>query len=768
MRSSLWPFFLMLAIAPATGFAQQLETLPPAGKVQLAQAAGAPADSYVESRFRPVQAGAGQFYVVGRYRDEGNWYGAGLAFAAGGKRMQVEIVRMQDGVLTRLKQFGREAAGDGRLYAVRLEMAGRMLAVYLNGEKITSVADEALPQGGGSGVLASGAPFEASIPVSGDAAVKPARIALARAPQRLRLQAGEAPQRLQVSAMRAGEGARLPFTARAGDAALLRVEVQGGELVLSPLAAGATTLTLASEQDPNVFNVVEVAIEAAPDATPDATADAPPDARSPAAAPVRAAARALGAAAVPEAGARNVPYDTPLRLRFDQPPVLGTGGAIRVLRRRDNALADTIRVTDEYDLLGHEGQEYRRAVRRQPIVIEGRNAIIHLHSARLQPDEEYYVTIDAGVFAGTLNGQPFNGVARGQGWRFRTRAAVPQRQQITVDDDGAADFRTVQGALNHVMQQPQGTRPVTIAIRDGRYRELLYLRGRNAVTLRGQSRDGVVVDAVNSDGVNPGSGAGQAADSPAIGGGRALFLVEEADLLTLDTLTLRNSALRASPTGGQAEALFFSSEGRLVVKNASLYSEQDTVQVKGYAWFYRSLIAGNVDYVWGNNHAALFEDSELRTVGDSGNPNGGGYLLQARTVGERDNGFVFLNSRLTRGRGPTGNRVPDGATWLARSAGYATSWDHVAFINCRMDAHIAPAGWAGKGVGRQPAPNPAQGTASAGWREYGSMDLDGKPLDLSARRHVRLLTAGEAAAQFGSRAAIFADYGGGSGWNPLP
>jgi pectin methylesterase-like acyl-CoA thioesterase len=758
MPSRYLPLFFVLASAPAQ--AQELSAFPATGKVQLAHTSGAAtqmaADSYVESRFRPLQAGTGQFYVVGRYRDEGNWYGAGLAFAPGGKRMQVEIVRMQDGVLARLKQFGREgtAAGDGRLYAVRLEMAGQMLTVYLNGEKIISVADKALPQAGASGVIASGVAFEASAPASGDAAVKPARIALARAPQRLRLQAGEAPLRLQVSALRGADATQLPFTARAADAALLRVEVQGAALVLSPLAAGATTLTLASQQDPNVFNVVEVAVEARP----------------PAAAPARADAgsTALGAAVVPGAGARNVPYDTPLRLRFDRPPVLGTQGAIRVLRKRDNALADTIRVADEYDVLGYEGQQYRRAVRRQPIAIEGRNVTINLHSARLQPGEEYYVTIDDGVFAGTLNGQPFNGVAKGQGWTFRTRAAVPRRQYLTVDDDGAADFRTVQGALNHVMRQPQGARPVTIEIRDGRYRELLYLRGRNAVTLRGQSRDGVVIDAVNSDGINPGSGAGQAADSPAINGGRSLFLVEDADLLTLDTLTVRNSALRASPTGGQAEALLFSSEGRLAVKNASLYSEQDTVQVKGYAWFYRSLIAGNVDYIWGNNHAALFEDSELRTVGDSGNPKGGGYVLQARTVGENDKGFVFLNSRLTRGPGPTGNLVPDGATWLARSAGYETSWDHVAFINCKMDAHIAPAGWAGKGVGRQPAPNPAQGSATAGWREYGSTDLDGKPLNLGERRHVRLLTADEAAAQFGSRAAIFAGYGGGSGWNPQP
>ena len=575
---------------------------------------------------------------------------------------------------------------------------------------------------------------------------------------------------VSASALRPGETAPLPFAARAGDAALLRVETQGDELVLAPLAAGATTLTLASEQDPNVFNVVQVLIEPPPRAAaPQSGPDAGTGTGTGAGIGIRAGAvMTLGGAVSPEPGARRVPYDTPLRLRFDQPPVLGTAGVIRVLRKRDNALADTIRVADEFDLLGYEGQEYRRAVRRQPIAIEGRNAVIHLHSARLQPGEEYVVTIDNGVFEGALNGQLFQGIGKEQGWTFRTRPAVPARPALTVDDDGEADFRTVQGALNHVMRQPQSARPVTIAIRDGRYQELLYLRGRNAVTLRGQSRDGVVIDAVNSDGINPGSGAAQAADAPAINGGRALFLAEDADLLALDTLTLRNSALRASPTGGQAEALFFSSEGRLTVKNASLYSEQDTVQVKGYAWFYRSLIAGNVDYVWGNNRAALFEDSELRTVGDSGNPNGGGYVLQARTVGRQDKGFVFLNSRLTRGRGPTGNSVPDGATWLARSAGYETSWDNVAFINCRMDAHIAPAGWAGKGVGRQPAPNPAQATAAAGWREYGTMDLNGKPLDLSARRHVRLLTAEEAAKEFGSRAAVFAGFGGGSGWNPLP
>ena len=109
--------------------------------------------------------------------------------------------------------------------------------------------------------------------------------------------------------------------------------------------------------------------------------------------------------------------------------------------------------------------------------------------------------------------------------------------------------------------------------------------------------------------------------------------------------------------------------------------------------------------------------------------------------------------------------MPAGATWLARSPGYAATWDHVAFINCRMGPHIAPVGWAGPNV-RQPAPNPAQATATAGWREYGSMDLAGKPLDTSARQFGRVLDAQEARAAYTTRAEFFAGFGGGRGWRP--
>lgn len=760
------------AIAPAAAQVVRIDADAP---VRVAGTAGA--DTYVEARFRPLAAdgGNGRLYVVGRYQDDGNWYGAGLSFPADPQRMQVEIVRMQRGQLTRLKGFGRAAITDGRFNTVRLEMAGSTLVVYLNGERITNVTDTALPEAGRFGIVAHGTPFEASVPVAGDAVLKPARLALARAPQLAQLTLGDGPTRLDVSALgtyrMAGEAAltaptgfvtstsapaataqsALPFdfAAVAANPALVRVEAGAGHVTLSPIAPGATTVTLTSLDDPNVQSVVDVRIGQRK---------------------VSQATYALGGAVTPAIGERNVPYDTTLRLRFDAMPTLGTGAStssIRIHRKRDGVLVDTIHAGDEYDQLGYVGQPLRRAVRLQPIAIEGRNVIVHPHSAKLQPGEEYVVTVDDGMFQGSFNGQPFAGIGAEQGWTFRTRATIPRGAKLVVDDDGAADFRTVQGALNHAMQHAGRTAPVTVEIRNGRYQEQLYLRGKDNVTLRGQSRDGVVIDAKNGDGLNPGSGTAQDAQSPGINGGRAIFLIEDADMVTLDTLTLRNSMLRASPTGGQAETVFFNSEGRFVAKNASFFSEQDTIQVRGYAWFYRTLIAGNVDFIWGNNRAALFEDSELRTVGDSANSQNGGYLLQARTVSAADKGFMFVNSRLTHGRGPTGNDVPAGATWLARGPGYANTWDHIAFIDCRMGPHIAPPGWAGPNV-RQPVPNPAIATATAGWRESGTMDLDGKPLDLSRREHGRVLSAAEAKQAYSTRAAFFAAFGGGKGWAPAP
>jgi pectin methylesterase-like acyl-CoA thioesterase len=727
--------------------------VPPAASAPLT---GAP--YFVEARLRPSApaTAARKVYLVASHLDASNWIGVGVRFTPGSKRLLFELVRMQDGKLLPLKQVGRTSeAGDsdGDIYhTVRLEVGAGLLTLYLGGERLTTTPAPFAP-GGQAGVLADGGSFDIDDLRLGAAAHLPGRIALARMTARIGLQAGEAPRRFAVSAFGGDGVSALPFTAQSSDPSVASVRVAGAALIVRPHRHGAAILTLTGRADVNVATALALTVEPAQRA------------------PTRT--HALRGQLSPAAQAKAVPVDAPLRITFDQPPTLGSAGSVRIFRAADDSLVDVIRTADEVDTIGYPGQPFKRVVRYQPLRIDGASLTIRPHNARLAYGTDYYVTIDPGVLArATLGGQAFAGLGRQAGWRFRTRAAPPTGRSLHVGADSAADFRTVQGALNHAMRTLPRAAPVTIHIANGRYEELLYLRGKDRLTLRGASRDGVLIEAANNDLANPGSGTAQAATSPSATGGRSVLLIEDADLLTLRNLTLRNSSRRAdTPGGSQAEALYFNSEnGRLIAHDATFLSEQDTIQVKGYSWFYRTLIAGNVDFIWGYNRAALFERSEIRTIGDSANPASGGYVVQARTVAAGDPGFVFLDSRLTHGPGPAGNDVPAGSTYLARSPGTASTWDNVSYLDCRIDDHVAAAGWAGAGVQGQPAPNPAvPGTGTgAGWREAGSMDLAGTPLDLARRVGGDLPGTAQARTRFGTRARVFQGFNGGRGWQIVP
>ncbi len=135
--------------------------------------------------------------------------------------------------------------------------------------------------------------------------------------------------------------------------------------------------------------------------------------------------------------------------------------------------------------------------------------------------------------------------------------------------------------------------------------------------------------------------------------------------------------------------------------------------------FYRTLVAGNVDFIWGGSRAALFEESEIRSVGDTTSASSGGYILQARVPNATDKGYVFLNSPPdarprpwpgTRRR--TGRRHLPGPQLRQRKR----MGQHRLHQTARMDSHIAAVGWAGSGVNGQPAPNPSVSNATSGWR----------------------------------------------------
>lgn len=525
-------------------------------------------------------------------------------------------------------------------------------------------------------------------------------------------------------------------------------------------------------------------------------------------------ARAAPGDLVPANGAPAAHQDTRLQLRFDAPPEIGTAGQIRVYRG-DGALVDTIDIggaavyaggetqaryapaNTEIDRIGNRVPHLRqwRFVHYRPITVQGRIATIQLHDNVLDWGTGYTVTIDDGVLRGRRGGAEFRGIAGG-GWRFTTRAAPASPIAVTVDDDGPADFRTVQGALNWQMTQgcttcPHAAADKSILIRRGTYSGMLFLRDVNRLTIRGESRGGTVVRAENWDAFNPGTGASRPQPGTALspigrdpalgtrrvlGGGRSVLLVEDSDALRLTRFTLQNGHVKEAGAASQAEALYFNAStrdgSRLAATAMNFLSTQDTVQVKGWVWIYDSLIAGDVDFVWGSPYAMLIEASEIRTIADTVQPELGGYVFQSRAVRGYP-GFVVLRSRLTAGPG-----VPKGATYLARSAGRAraagfctaapTGWplvdanlfcDAIAYIDTRMGAHIAPAGWF-----VTPPPNLAPG-AHEGWREWGSRAADGSPLSLE-RRDPQGGTADLSA--LATRGGVFRQWNDGAGWTPQP
>ncbi|MDT8758555.1 hypothetical protein MZO42_07585 [Sphingomonas psychrotolerans] len=529
---------------------------------------------------------------------------------------------------------------------------------------------------------------------------------------------------------------------------------------------------------------------------------------------------ATTAAFLPAAGETAAYKDTLLKLTFDGAPVITGIGTIRVYKS-DGTLVDKIDTSANVVVAGGETQgaigapnteidkigngvpsltQYRYTYYR-PIRIAGNTVTIKLHDNVLAYDTSYYVQIDQSVFNGPFRGAgSFPGISGATEWTFRTRAAPASTTNITVDDDGAADFRSVQGALDYVMTTgclscPGAAAAKTVTIRNGIYDEQLFLRNVSNLTITGESRAATIVQNNNWEAFNPGTGGSRAAPNTsfsniggtaalgnrlALGGGRALMLIEGGDLIKLTNFTMVNTHVKDPTQNSQAEVIYYNSASlngsRFIGTDMNFIGTQDTLQMKGWVWIYNSLIAGDVDFIWGYPYAMAIENSELRTVADPSAPASGGYIFQARSA-KGYPGFVVLGGSLTAASG-----VPNGATYLARSGGvtqaqgYCTTMlapgggspgnanlycDNVAYVGVRMGDHIAPGGWF-----INPVPNLLP-TATEGWRESGSLTASGAPLSL-AGRETRYATSNADLSSRNTRAKVFAQWNGNVGWNPQP
>lgn len=446
--------------------------------------------------------------------------------------------------------------------------------------------------------------------------------------------------------------------------------------------------------------------------------------------------------------------DTYLTLDFrSATPSLGTTGSIRIytaagveVDRIDLAdvaaeretMQNTTLYTTAMDAIGPRKLGAYRVVHHDAVSIDQSRVTIRPHAAVLDYNTAYYVTVDAEA----IRAEGFDGIAASE-WTFTTKAA-PTGTSVTVGETGA-DFRTVQAALDYAYDCGRD-QAVTVTVRNGVYEEPLFMRYNNNVTLRGESRTGTVLRLDNCETMASGVG-GSVNKLPVVGepvgksGGRTVMLVENCDMLRFENLTLEN----CHGSGSQGEAIYFNDNtgtGRLVFAGCDLSGAQDTFNGKGYCWFYDCLVAGDVDFIWGYADTALFEKCEIRSVN-------GGYIVQARCAAGKK-GFVFLDCTLTQAAASDGKAV-----YLARTGAAS---DNVTYVNCRMGSHIAPVGWL--------APmSPATATAANGWKEYGSTDAAGAPLDLTKRLAGSYrLTQAEYESGFRDRATIFAGCAKGTEW----
>jgi pectin methylesterase-like acyl-CoA thioesterase len=399
----------------------------------------------------------------------------------------------------------------------------------------------------------------------------------------------------------------------------------------------------------------------------------------------------------PASRSANVCADTPLRLDFNEPVVLGTKGKITVYRAANNKLADAFDLSNA----GFTNNIGGKTLRYDPIQVAGNVVSVALHSRALSPGESYYVNIDPGVFKSESSNE-FGGFTNGSAWQFSTRAALSGgRTNLIVAADGTGDFCTPQGAVDYVPDDNQ--LPVEIFVRRGVYDGMIYIApDKSRIHFIGEDRKGTIIAGRNNDRFNSGRI------------GRSLVSVDANDFV-LENMTVHNTT---PYRGSQAEALRVSGD-RCVLRNDDFRSFQDTLLLSGSVYATNCYVEGDVDFIWGQG-GVFFDQCEIKAVHN-------GYYLQARNPAERP-GYVFFQCKLTAAPGVA-------KCLLARIDADRFPHSQAAFIHCQMGAQVPPAGWEVKGTN----------LSHLRFGEFHSIDAQGKPVDVS-RRHPasRQLTETEA------------------------
>ena len=395
----------------------------------------------------------------------------------------------------------------------------------------------------------------------------------------------------------------------------------------------------------------------------------------------------------------GVCLDTLLHVKFNSSSVALGNGTLRIYDAV-GTLVDTIDLSlndvNNAQIRTIGGGNYYA----YPVIIRSNVATIYPHPGVLTSNTTYYVLMDTGFFKDGA-GACIVGITDTNTWRFTTKVALPDpyaTTNVVVAADGTGDFATVQGVIDWI--PAYAGLPYTVNIKKGVYEEINRIpTGKNNITFVGEGWRETIITYANNNSFQLGN-AGTAT--------RCMFYAGGDDLV-FKNITFTNS----TPQGGsQAEAIRVQGM-RIMFDNCTLCSYQDTILINtagsSSGLFNKCLVQGDVDFIWGSG-IGFFTNCEIRAMRRANNSTG--VYTQARTP-SATYGFVFVDCLVSCS-------APGMTNWsLGRDAGNSYPYGNVAWINCRMDSHISPAGWTDGGLTDK---------STLRFWEYKSTDLTGTNL----------------------------------------
>ena len=256
-------------------------------------------------------------------------------------------------------------------------------------------------------------------------------------------------------------------------------------------------------------------------------------------------------------------------------------------------------------------------------------------------------------------------------------------QTVTVAPDGSGQFRTIQAAINSLPDA--ATKPRTVFLKNGTYREKIYLDGKARLVLKGESEKGVILTYPQARDMwlcGPGATAGD--------WGVATLNLRNCPDITLENLTVINSygfeavgevsidcpgapagRKTVSKTGHQMALRALPGATRLIVRHCTFRAlGGDTVSPwdteAGAYYFQNCTLEGGVDFT---ARAAGPTPKTAASSATAGRPPSG---TTARVAATRKPCYATAPSAATMGSGWAGFIGKRSFTWWA--AGLRLTW----------------------------------------------------------------------------------------------